>query len=280
MRQEKMTSNLPSLPSEVIEKIVAFLPLPDVCICMLVCKEWKEMFSSEQFSKNYVLNHYNFDDEEQPSGHLYAWSDPEEWFHYWDDNEDNSNVWVFSNPPKRWKCGIVHLASYSLVSDKQLKYKSFLRAVYILSRIKKAAEELGLDCGAWANEGSGLIETCLFPWDKDSLPTATDIISLYGFNPEMQKNPLVRGEGEDKDSGDESSDDEEDGGCVRWKSLSTSYDVDVKKAHAFFDWMKEIFSPYIQIGVGCDAMNPVPCFILAKLAPGWVGGILSSLALT
>lgn len=41
MRQEKMTSNLPSLPSEVIEKIVAFLPLPDVCICMLVCKEWK-----------------------------------------------------------------------------------------------------------------------------------------------------------------------------------------------------------------------------------------------
>ena len=107
----------------------------------------QEMLSSEQFSKNYVLNHYNFDDEEQPSGHLYAWSDPEEWFHYWDDNEDNSNVWVFSNPPKRWKCGIVHLASYSLVSDKQLKYKSFLRAVYILNRIKKAAEELGLDCG-------------------------------------------------------------------------------------------------------------------------------------
>ena len=60
MRQEKMTSNLPSLPSEVIEKIVAFLPLPDVCICMLVCKEWKvskdcpyENFGFESLHGNY-----------------------------------------------------------------------------------------------------------------------------------------------------------------------------------------------------------------------------------
>lgn len=287
VKQVKMATTLPSLPSEVIEKIIAFLPLPDVCTCMLVCKEWKgseispyEMFSSEQFCKNYVLRHYNFDDEEEPSGHLYEWSDPDEWFHYWDDNEDNSNVWVFSNLPKRWKCGIVHLASYSLASVKQLKYKDFLQAVYILMRIKKAAEELELDCGAWANEGTGLVETCLFTWDKESLPTATDIISLYGFNPEMHKNPLERAGDGDQDTDDERSDNEEEGGCVRWKSLSTSYDVDVQKAHAFFDWWKKIFSPYVQYGIGCEAMNPVPCFILAKLAPGWVGGVLSSLALT
>ncbi|KAL9957404.1 hypothetical protein ACROYT_G039036 [Oculina patagonica] len=38
--KERMTA-LPFLPSKVIEKIAAFLPLPDVCNCMLVCKEWK-----------------------------------------------------------------------------------------------------------------------------------------------------------------------------------------------------------------------------------------------
>lgn len=103
--------------------------------------------SSEQFCKNYVLSHYNFDDEEEPSGHLKDWTDPEEWFCYWDENEDKSNVWVFSDPPKRWKCGIVHLADYSLESHQELKYKDFLQAVYILCRIQKAATELGLDCG-------------------------------------------------------------------------------------------------------------------------------------
>ena len=54
-------------------------------------------------------------------------------------------MYVFADPPKRWKSGIVHLAEYSLESDKNLRYKDFFRAVTILMRIQKAAVELKLD---------------------------------------------------------------------------------------------------------------------------------------
>ena len=54
---------------------------------------------------------------------------------------------MFSDPPERWKCGIVHLAKYKLESDKYLRYKDFFQAVAILMRIQKAAEQLDLDCG-------------------------------------------------------------------------------------------------------------------------------------
>ena len=96
-----------------------------------------------------MLSHYNFNDEEQPSGYLGVWSNPDDWFCYWDHDysEDKSKLWVFSNPPKRWKCGIVHLADYSLKLHKELKYKDFLRAVYILTRIEKATKELMLTFG-------------------------------------------------------------------------------------------------------------------------------------
>ena len=93
-----------------------------------------------------MLSHYNFSDEEEPSGHLKEWTTPDDWFYYWDENADKSNVYVFSDPPKRWKCGIVHLADYTLGSDKELKYKDLLKAVYILARIQTAAQELELDC--------------------------------------------------------------------------------------------------------------------------------------
>ncbi|KAJ7340456.1 hypothetical protein OS493_003204 [Desmophyllum pertusum] len=191
--KDKMTT-LPILPPEIIAKIIAVLPLPEVCNCVLVCKEWKELLSSEQFCKNYVLSHYNFDDEEEPTGHLQSWSDPDKCFYYWDENDDKSNLWVFSDPPKRWKCGIVHLVDYALGSHKELKYKDFLQAVYILIRIQIAAEELELDCGSCGIEGAGVVETCLFPWTKDTLPTAEDVITCFRFNPEMHKDPMVKEE--------------------------------------------------------------------------------------
>ena len=55
-------------------------------------------------------------------------------------------MYVFADPPKRWKCGIVHLPEYSLESDKNLRYKDFFQAVTILMRIQKAAVEFQLDC--------------------------------------------------------------------------------------------------------------------------------------
>ena len=68
-------------------------------------------------------------------------------------------------------------------------------------------------------------------------------------------------------------------GHPHWNTI-TSYHDDVTKAHTFFNWLGKLFSPMIQIGIGSEAMNPVPCFILAKLAPGWVGGVVTSLLCT
>ena len=82
-----------------------------------------------------------------PTGHLHSWQDPEEYFCYWDASDDGSNIYIFSDPPKRWKCGIVHLAKFTLQSYKELKYKDFLQAVVILMRIQRAAGELELDVG-------------------------------------------------------------------------------------------------------------------------------------
>ena len=64
-------------------------------------------------------------------------------------------------------------------------------------------------------------------------------------------------------------------GHVSWNTLSTSYSVDIKKALHFFEWLKKIFSPCTRMGIGLEKMNPIPCFILTRIAPGWVGGILT-----
>ena len=111
---------------------------------------FKVLLSSEQFCKRYLYRHYNLEDEERPSGILGTWSNNDIWACYWLDSDpydyDDPEFWVFSDPPRRWKCGIVHLADYDLKMHKDLKYKDFLRAVYILCRIQKAAYELDLDC--------------------------------------------------------------------------------------------------------------------------------------
>ena len=99
----------------------------------------------------------------------------------------------------------------------------------------------------------------------------------------MHKGPMVKNdirEMEVEISEKKSAEHGDRRGHVRWNTLSTSYDVDVTKACCFFEWLEKIFSPMTRICIGCEHMNPTPCFILARVAPGWVGGILSSLVLT
>jgi len=169
--------------------LLEIVKVPLICFCFV----W-DLLSSEQFCKRYVLSHHNLEVEEQPSGLLKMWNDPDDWLCSWAHHEEEA--WVFSKPPKRWKCGIVHLRDYALETHADLKYKDFCRAVYILSRIQKAAEpeELQLHCVAWGDKDVDLIETCLFPWSKDTLPTPQDILSMFNFHPEMHKRPLVKNE--------------------------------------------------------------------------------------
>ena len=43
----------------------------------------------------------------------------------------------------------------------------------------------------WGNESDGVIEVCLFPWSKDTLPTIEDIITLFNFHPKLSEKPMV-----------------------------------------------------------------------------------------
>lgn len=88
----------------------------------------------------------------------------------------------------------------------------------------------------------------------------------------MGKDPLVMTEVSE-------SEDDDDDSKVEWNTIRSFAD-DKQRAITFFDWLKKIFTPFFLTAIGSDQMNPVPCFILAQLAPGWVGGVLTSLALT
>ena len=50
-----MAASLPLLPSELIGKIVVFLPLNDVLNCKLVCKQWNVSGNFEFFSSGYLF---------------------------------------------------------------------------------------------------------------------------------------------------------------------------------------------------------------------------------
>lgn len=99
---------------------------------------------------------------------------------------------------------------------------------------------------------------------------------MFNFHPAMHKNPMLKNEIKEMvvDSRGESADGKEIG-HVKWNAIQTSYKADLKKARYFFEWLEKIFSPMIRVGIGCDQMNPIPCFLLTHISPGWVGGILS-----
>ena len=123
---------------------------------------------------------------------------------------------------------------------------------------------------AWGNEGSGPVEVCLFPWTKDALPTGEEICSMFHFHPKMHRNPLVKHDIREMRVKGSSGDD-----YVEWNTLNTRCGTDVTKAIRFFEWLEKIFTPMVRIGIGLEQMNPIPTFMLAHIAPGWVGGILS-----
>ena len=126
----------------------------------------------------------------------------------------------------------------------------------------------------FGNEGSGVVEVCLFPWSKDTLPTAKDIVALFHFHPELRKKTL-----ENTSLSDEEDDCDEDEG-MSWNGLRSFIRDDKERAVNFFKWLKKIFTPFIYVGIGCDLMNPVVCFLLGHIAPGWVGGVLTSVVCT
>ena len=85
--------------------------------------------------------------------------------------------------------------------------------------------------GMWGNESDGVIEVCLFPWSKDTLPTPKDIITMFHFHPELSNNPMESTTLSD----DEDNYDEEDD--IGWNGLRSFTEDDKQKAVNFFKWL-------------------------------------------
>ena len=117
------------------------------------------------------------------------------------------------------------------------------------------------------------------PWSEESLPRDDDIFSLFQFNPKMRKGCETSEINEDTELEVKSEGAEgEENTTITWGSLScfrASYE-----AHEFFRSLRQVFCPANEMCIGSGAMNSVPFFSLAKLAPGWVGGYMSGLVHT
>ena len=99
--------------------------------------------------------------------------------------------------------------------------------------------------GKWGNERIGVVEVCLFPWSKDTLPTIEDIITLFNFHPKLSEKPMV-------DTSHKKHDDDDDDDVLMrklsWNSLRSFIKDDKEKSVNFFKWLRKIFTPFIYIG--------------------------------
>ena len=103
------------------------------------------MLSCESFWKGYTFHWFDFSDEDQQSGNLFTWANPDCWFCYWnrcyhndiDDHDDKDVLLVFYTPPKRWKStGIIHPASFDVHNTNSIPcYKNFFKCVMILNKM-------------------------------------------------------------------------------------------------------------------------------------------------
>ena len=90
----------------------------------------------------------------------------------------------------------------------------------------------------FGNESGGNVEVCLFPWSKETLPTAEDVVNLFRFNPEIVAHCEMW---EDADiytgCGEEDQDvvDNRTGG----RFIIESYGDDKTKAITFVKWLDE-----------------------------------------
>ena len=136
--------------------------------------------------------------------------------------------------------------------------------------------------GKWGNESDGVVEVCLFPWSKDTLPTIEDIITLFNFHPKLSEKPMV--DTSHKKHDDDDDDDNDDDVLMRklsWNSLRSFIKDDKEKSVNSLNGLEKYSHlSFTLVRTRRDLMNPVTCFLLGHVAPGWVGGVLKSLVCT
>lgn len=292
-----------NLNAELLYQIMSSLSTKDVLNCMEVCKFWKMVLSEKYFWKMLIYQQFDLTlmsdvKDESPFG---QWSDPEEWFCYYD-NEDDS--YVIRPFPSMWKCGVVHPAGLDPMSGDVKSLQGFSRSLEILTHMRKGTKIFSIYSGneCSASEGCDHICEVLFPWSEEELPGPTTILTkIFQFHPEICEQYLNKDDqGErrsgklhyhlpstpDGDDDDDNEHDLEDKPCLNRIFGFGSYSEEegqsasLEEAHKFYTWLQKIMVPTITVYAGEEKLNPVAVFFLTKLAPGWVGGALTGVTYT
>ena len=132
----------------------------------------------------------------------------------------------------------------------------------------------------WGNEGGCITQQpVLIPWSKESLPRDDDIFDIFQFNPEMRSGCNTFDiNGPTKLEPETLCDEYDESNKIVWRCLAcyrVTYD-----AHEFFQFLRRFFCPAVEMCIACEVINPVPVFVLTKLAPGWVGGYMAGIICT
>ena len=124
----------------------------------------------------------------------------------------------------------------------------------------------------------------LFPWHEDALPDAMTVLSnIFHFHPEICKISHAK-DAEDKLCYHVADDYECEGPCLNGvfgrsgvvDSEPDNSREDLKQQQAnYFSWLQNVMVPTRTILAGGGKLNPIVEFFLTKLAPGWVGGVLT-----
>ncbi|XP_078593783.1 uncharacterized protein LOC144871778 isoform X1 [Branchiostoma floridae x Branchiostoma japonicum] len=267
------------LTTEMLMEIFLYLDYEDLLTCQHVCKRWQAVLCEGFFWKCLTFFSFSFreEDEGSTSGSL------TEWRTAWNDEPNFffgiqaavPKGAVFTKLPQRWRNGILCPSSED-IKDEIQDYQHFYRAVHALSNIHSSIQRLNLFYSGstefgWKNRGRSAIDTCLFPWHHDGLPTAEELLETFHINPLLRDSVTY-----EKKKGDF-------GGYNQLSHIfsSRSYSGEVMM---FYDSVQRLLCPrneYIQVCVNVrdptHMQCPSPVFILAFLSPGWVGGVMTGL---
>ncbi|XP_019641202.1 PREDICTED: uncharacterized protein LOC109482803 [Branchiostoma belcheri] len=267
------------LTVEMLMAIFLYLPYEDLLTCRHVCKRWQAVLSEGFFWKCLTFFSFSFQEEVEgsTSGSLTEWRT--DWNHepncFFGVQAAVPKGAVFTKLPQRWRNGILCPSSED-IKDQVEDYQNFYRAVHALSTVHSSIQRLNLFYSGsaefgWKSRGRSAIDTCLLPWQHDGLPTAEEVLELFHINPLLKESVTY-----EKKKGDF-------GGTNQLSHIfcSRSYSGEVM---VFYDLVQGLLCPrneYIQVCVNVrdptHMQCPSPVFILAFLAPGWVGGIMTGL---
>ncbi|XP_020619006.1 uncharacterized protein LOC110056803 [Orbicella faveolata] len=226
------------------------------------------LLSTSYFWRNY-LNHYfdfNDEDDERLTGMLHELGSS--WFFGWGHGvvQGLSEGDLFEELPRRWKSGVIHPVGPD-VRNKVQDYKAMYEALYQLQKLQDEVNEREIVyIGASQNSGECPVDTLLFHWENDKLPSQEEVMEIFHFNTNLQLD--IRYERSEKNFAEENELDRVFK-CRRQLPSESS----------FYETLPKVLDGFIKVHVDyqgrSQTFRPCPVFILTQLSPGWCGGVLT-----